>query len=521
MQVASSPVHNHVDGEYRRYMTRFQRRFLETTKDGAEPLFTTNTAHLWQVYLASFSNAEQRQYHNCNACRHFIERFGGLVTIDKETGVTQSAIWKELDAPLEYQRAIGAMQDFVKQGKVTGVFLSSDKVWGTPTTGPWTHFAVTPVKAFKHSVLSAFQAMAEKAEDFKNITRALTEYRIPMLDQAVSLLNSEALYRSEKVLGQAQWLHDLQTARLHSRNKVNVVWREVALAPAGFCHPRSSMIGTLLDDLAAGMAFTDVAKRFKDKMHPLQYQRPSAAPKAGTILQAEKLVSQLGIERALERRYCRPDEIKALWRPSAIKSAGGMFSHLAPKKPDGLHVPMRTMTWVKFYNDVLSRSQINRIELLVPPNGPFSSLVTAVHDDAPPILQWDSPENRNPVSWYFYNMGSTASQFSLHSGDWRSLVAITLKPSMWHGGFEHQGKGVMFVIEGAADTHNGSLALFPEILKSELHGVRAVIEAHSRSRKLTDGPQTAGLMFSDQANWKLHLRVQGTTTADYMIDRWD
>ena len=111
------------------------------------------------------------------------------------------------------------------------------------------------------------------------------------LAQALKLLKSEALYRSEKVLGQAQWLYDLHRALPSRRNRDHVLWRAVAAAPAGFCHPRSSMIGTLLEDLAAGMPFDDVSRRFAEKMHPLLYQRPQAAPSAGNIAQAEKIVA--------------------------------------------------------------------------------------------------------------------------------------------------------------------------------------------------------------------------------------
>lgn len=53
------------------------------------------------------------------------------------------------------------------------------------------------------------------------------------------------------------------------------------------------MIGTLLDDIASGMSFDSVSRRFAEKMHPLQYQRPQAAPSAGNIAQAEKIVEKL------------------------------------------------------------------------------------------------------------------------------------------------------------------------------------------------------------------------------------
>ena len=87
---------------------------------------------------------------------------------------------------------------------------------------------------------------------------AMGEFTREHLETALTLLKTDSLYRSEKVLGQTEWLHGLHVARAAAHGSAanaNVVWRAVATAPAGFCHPRSSMIGTLLEDIAAGKDF--------------------------------------------------------------------------------------------------------------------------------------------------------------------------------------------------------------------------------------------------------------------------
>ena len=77
----------------------------------------------------------------------------------------------------------------------------------------------------------------------------------------------------------------LHEARASKRGPAadNLTWLAVATAPAGFCHVRSSMIGTLLEDVAAGMPFDAIKQRFDAKMHPLQYQRPTAMPSVPSI----------------------------------------------------------------------------------------------------------------------------------------------------------------------------------------------------------------------------------------------
>lgn len=511
--------------EYDNMLTGIVERFRAL---GNVPLFTTDAEGLWELYLDGFP-ASERQFHNCSACRHFIRKFGGLVTIG-ERGTIWPAVFADTPSiNTTYGAAITAMFRAVSRAKVTGVFLCSDSVWGTPRTGDWTHFHVypDPRMVFNSRTMTAGQAMAEKAEDHKNVLRALEEFTPELLAQALALLNSEALYRAEKVIGPAKWLSELHSA-CSKANRSNVVWRSVATAPAGFCHPRSSMVGTLLEDIASGMDFAQVSRRFADKMRPDQYLRPQAAPSVGAIQQAEKLVEQLGIARSLERRFARLDEIQTIWKPAKPENhAVGhleVFGHLVPKAPatlNRINVPPQSITWEKFARTVLPTA--NTIELMVPRYGNFAAIVTAEHQDAPPILQWDTMEQRNPFSWYMYTGGSPATKWGLVASTWHRVTAVTMQPSMWNGGFAHYGSGALIVLDGAKEARSQSSALFPEILKSELHGVRSVIEAHSGTRPLS-GAETAsacGLMVNGNSGAHVRVTASAGVRAEYLIDRWD
>lgn len=280
--------HDHDDEQYESFRGSVTRRFDEAAK-GA--LFTTSVSDLFTLFLDNIPSSRRRHY-DCRACRHFIDRFGGLVTID-ENGNTSSAVWALEDTPAFFRESVGETLGAIRRAKVNGVFLSGEHVLGHPWTpspkGDWYHFnGVIPTERLHRSkVLTPFQAMAEKVQDHHNVARALSEYSLATVDQALKLLRSEQLYRAEKVIGPAEWLAKLHEARANvvmrrgNDAQDNLIWRAVADAPAGFCHPRSSMIGTLLDDIAAGLPFADVSRKFAEKMHPLQYQRPQAAPAAG------------------------------------------------------------------------------------------------------------------------------------------------------------------------------------------------------------------------------------------------
>jgi hypothetical protein len=401
----------------------------------------------------------------------------------------------------------------------------------------WTHYAVTPPASILHAglLLTAGQAMAEKREDYRTVQRALADFDAPTLDTVMRLLESDALYRAEKVIGPARWLRDLRKTRDAAPKALrdNVVWRAIATAPPGFCHPRTSMVGTLLEDVAAGLGFEETSRRFAAKMHPLQYQRPQAPPSAGNIAAAEKIFETMGLAASLRRRFARLDDVAdAIWRPAPPKApdkpAGGVFGHLTPKGAApvaAMDLPPQVMTWDKFLRTVLPAAE--SIEFHVPHGrANYGALTTAALPDAPPILQWDRPDRRNPVAWYVYHGGSGPQQWGLTPGSRCRVDAIVANPAAWHGGnYGHFGQSFMLLLGGGAETRASGLAIFPECLRSELHQVRATIEAHSRTGALEGlgEPMACGPIFSKgDHSWDCALAVAADGCERiYKLDRWD
>lgn len=512
--------------DYSVFLGDLQTRFEERT--ARQPLFTTDATGLWETYLSALPE-DQRQIYTCFACRRFIERFGHLVTID-EAGHARSAFWDEHPAATFNVAAVRQLREQVERARVSGVFLSSQPVWGAPVTGVWMHLAVRVPDShvFRPGVLDASQRMAELREHFRCLNVALGEFHADLLEQARTLLQAEALTRSEKFIGVVEWLLARQRERAMPRGQ-HLLWKAVASAPAGFCTPRASMVGTLMEDLAAGLPVAIVKQKFDAKMHPLQYQRPQVDPSAGNIRQAEQVVARLGLEPSLERRFATLADVQLCWKPqeAARPEAGGVFAHLRTKeeREKELLLPEKTLTWVKFRDTVLPTAE--KMELQVPEHSSaFSALVTAVHPDAPPLLQWDEPERRNPVSWYFYMNPTSASSWGLSPGD-VEVLGLALKPNAWFGDrFAHHGQGLFFILKDARDSRNQGLMLFPEFLRGELHGVRATLESFSHSRKLQvpEGPLASGLLAMPSARepWSYKVRVTSRgAVASYLLDRWD
>lgn len=487
------------------------------------PLFHTD-ADLWQAYLDGFATAEERQHHNCHACRQFINRWGGLVTVD-DKGRQASAMWGSDDMPEAYRASVGAMARLARRGHITGVCLL-DGVAGQPVTGVWTHFSFTPPpeRIFQHARLTPGQRAAELREDVALIRSSLAIYPVEIARQAYGITRHDTLSRAEAVRNHATWFLAMHNAVADAQVPGNLLWRIAAEAPPGYAHTGNTMLGTLLDDIRGGGSIDDIRRKFAAKMDPLKYQRPQSLSQ-GQIDNAEKVVRDLGIERSLERRMARLDEVPMLWSPVCLPDApDSVFGHLKPTgMPPAMTMPPVAMTWVKFEAEVLPTAK--RIEIDVPTVGSFIGLTTAVHADAPPILQWDTETNRNPVAWYVYHSGSTASNWRLNAG-MAAISGIALQPHMW-GDMDdtHHGQGVVFFIEGARETRGGELGLFPEILKGSMRDIRHAIEALSKGgrRAGLDEGSACGLLFSASDRNRCRLKVTSNDGIDsiYDLDRWD
>ena len=523
---------------YEELLARIRREFGENTKDGKTPLFTTDAGELYGLLLGCIPK-EARQHYNCNACRHFVNRYGGLVKIDEKTGKQTPVMWPETVPPF-FADAVKKIRRKVSTATVTGVFITSGRVLGTPMTGRWKHMAVKIPESmvYRNRLKNTFQEAADKLEDYRLLAAAIGNYRIETVETAVSLLRTESLYRSEKVLGVAEWF--LEVLRLlkgeqGTRNKSarNIIWYKAATAPTGFCHISSGMIGTLLDDIEAGYDYDVVSRKFAEKMNPLQYQRPKAAPTAGNVARAEKIVEKLGIANSLKWRYARLDEIRVIWKPKqdgkAKAASAGVFAGVATKDqkqtaPNRMYGPAIPITWEKFQRTVLGSAR--KIEFDVPSGlENYTAILTAENQEAPPIILWDTEESRNPFSWYVYSGGSTPSRWNLVPG-YVEVTGVTLQPNLWQPGYEHSGASVIFLLKGAKDGGHltSGIALFPEVLKRDLREVRATIEAYSRSEKLggADEASACGIRLQKGSSWKARFRVTtdiGTTI--YRLERWD
>ena len=491
-------------------------------------LFQTsaNPDVLWQTFLNGLP-ANQRQYHTCRCCQSFFRKYAGLAFINDSFEL--ESIWPDV-VPTIYLSSIATIKSKVVKSTVRAIFNSAEPVLGRHYEGGFEHFAFDNPRRVRPGALSAFELEALSLEHHKTLTRALVDFDRDIVEKAHGLLTADSFYRSDKFLGPVEFLRSIHAAQKGVRGAAkrdNVVWKALVGAPAGFATPRSSVVGTLIEDLKAGLSVRDAGAKFAAKTKPTAYQRPVAPAKAGNIAQADKLVDRLGLERSFQRRYASVAELSYLsvWSPSPVRPvvtrqapSTGLFGGSLPARraapAPAVQGGSKTMSWAKFERTLLSSA--NKIEMAVTRIARnYAAYVTAVHEDAPRLFQWG-----DHVSWYVYNPSSPPARFNLGIG-MVELTGVLTRPCP---GDPNWGEARLLTLKGARDHHHSGLSIFPEIVRSDLKGVRSTIEEFSKKGtiKRQAAENAAGLLISDREFKPFDLRVTiGSTVVMVTIDRYE
>jgi hypothetical protein len=406
-------VYDNSNDNYPHFSDLIKERF---NKFKDKPLFTTNSDGLFEAFLNNMPS-KARQHYNCRECGKFIDRFGGLVSIS-EKGEVSSILWDENNTPEFFEDSVKAMKKILLNSNVTGIFISGEKVLGQPSTNGWEHMSVTIPKdrVFTSSFKTPFQEMAGKIQDFETLVNGLNAFSLDAFNTAVVLLETNSLSRSSKFLNNAKFLQELCNNRLKTKkniNRDNITWLAVATNPSDFCHVKSGMIGSLLDDITDGLPTSSIISRFDEKMRPDQYMRSQVAPTEGNKQQAERIVEQRGIANSLSRRFPSISEIpEFIWQNKKIRGqrrgtnsieekSNGVFGSVKTKEKVNnasniVNLPnATTMTFAKFQKTIMPTAE--SIEVMTDNINRFMALVTASDETAPNILKWG-----NTFSWYYH-----------------------------------------------------------------------------------------------------------------------
>lgn len=479
-----------------------------------------------------------RQHYRCNACFMFINRVGALVTID-DNGTLHSVCW---DVPLTevgmFAPAFNEMKKAVESGTVRNVFCYDEKAaylqefdgeltLGIPATGEWTHFYGELNLA---NICVPGDKMSE--EEFReklNVSREnLNRWNTPTIKKALAYAGSESLYNADKVKSQCEHLLKLvetYVTTVHHNGRLRLMWANNEF----LYHIGGSSIGALLDDFQDdNLSDNECIDRYNSKVDPLRYKRSQAAPSEALIKQAEKLISDLGAENSLKRRFALVSDLpRLLWAPKADENDGkeyrsGIFSKVKSKENakddyELVHNDGGKITLVKFMKSVAPDAK--RITVMTPFRGSYAAYTTAVDMEAPCIVKWDSKEVRNPISQYVYNDGSYRTQWNIFESEVDCVGIANFPEDLLSE--ELSQSGALFILQNVYDLQNKASALFADNLIPELFSIRKVIESFSNATPLErpEGQKACGLTYNGGT---LYLEVYTDYAVTlYCIDRLD
>lgn len=480
-----------------------------------------------------------RQHYRCNACFMFINRVGALVTID-DNGTLHSVCW---DVPLEevgmFAPAFNEMKKAVESGTVRNVFSydrhkipayiqkdSSDLILGLPSTGDWTHFYGI---LYTRNINLQVEISEKEFRERLNVSREnLNRWNTPAIKKALAYAGSGDLFATDKVKSQCEYLLELiekYTTTISTNGRLRLMWENSYF----LYHIGGSSIGSLLDDFQNdNLSDSECIDRYNSKVDPLKYKRSQAAPSEALIKQAEKLISDLGAENSLKRRFALVSDLpRLLWAPKADEDdnkeyRSGVFSKVKSKENakddyELVHNDGGKITLTKFMKSVAPGAK--RITVMTPARGSYAAYTTAVDMEAPCIIKWDSKEVRNPISQYVYNNGSYGTQWNIFESE-ADCVGIANFPEDLLSE-ELSQSGALFILQNVYDLQNKASALFADNLIPELFSIRKVIESFSNATPLesVEGQKACGLTYNGGT---LYLKVYTDyAVTSYCIDRLD
>lgn len=312
---------------FKDFVKAIQKNLQQMSKDSSR-LFTVNvdTEELYNLYLDSFPAGtneiyrERREY-DCSCCRHFIRDVGNVVSIKNGELHTIWGINPVSDD--KYNVVAAALDAYVKQKAVSGVFLKKEKRIGTPEnremlpTGKinkYEHFFVDlpEICIFKECYGHTLEGDLSQFRDVRNVfKRALDEISKEAVDTVLELIAQNSLYKGAEWKKQLTEFKNYQKeyGKLTDEQKELWIWEKSIAAGAVIGKIRNHSIGTLLVNISEGMDLDLAVRKYEQIVAPVNYKRPKAIFTKKMLEDAKKTITELGYMDSLQRRFATLDDI--------------------------------------------------------------------------------------------------------------------------------------------------------------------------------------------------------------------
>lgn len=362
---------------------------------------------LWLTFLDSFPAGtnlrfRERSEYDCSTCRGFVKNFGNVVEI--HDGQVRT-VWSGVSAsdPV-FSVVAAAMDEFVGTLPLSGIFRSTEAQYGAETTRTlrdgqvevWHHLHGRVGK--RHRVTDVGAARSTFDAAVQVFQRGLAELTQQALDTVVDLIDDNALYRGTEHRRAVTEFRSLRNQWAQATDGRAFVFANAMNPAARF---RNTVIGTLVQDLSAGVDLEQAVRSFEVKVAPQNYQRPTALITPAMVKAAMRTIDELGIEESLQRRFARLSDVSVtnvLWVDNDTQSRmkdgiEGLLMQAATTRPAGARrrdAKPEEIPVVAFMKDILPGAATIDLWVANSHEPHLVSLTTGRHPEAPRLFKWDN-----------------------------------------------------------------------------------------------------------------------------------
>ncbi|MFC4068554.1 hypothetical protein [Actinoplanes subglobosus] len=361
---------------------------------------------LWLTFLESFPAGtnprfRERSAYDCSTCRGFVKNLGNVVEI--RDGHVRT-VWSGVSAsdPV-FSVVAAAMDEFVGTLPLSGIFRSAEAQYGAKTTRAlrdgkvevWDHLHGQVEKRYRTPDVGAARGTFDAAVQV--FQRGLAELTLDALDTVIDLIDDNALYRGEEHHRAVTEFRSLRNRWTEAADGRAFVFANAVNPAARF---RNTVIGTLVQDLSAGVDLEQAVRAFETKVAPQNYQRPTALITPAMVKAAMRTIDELGIEESLQRRFARLSDVSVtnvLWVDNDTQSRmkdglEGLLMQAATTSPGARlrDAKPEEIPVITFMKDILPGAASIDLWVANSHEPHFVSLTTGRNPDAPRLFRWNN-----------------------------------------------------------------------------------------------------------------------------------
>lgn len=331
---------------------KIQAKFSEISRTGK--LFRTELSgqQVWDLYLGSFSKEDNPIFrdpsstaHNCNHCKNFIRRYGNIVSVDENYGITTMF---DVVVSDEFKNTVKVLSEAIKKAKITEVFFetfnelkslpyeSCDKRQTKYQLGVSSNVkrytkeesdkfgVVEPdeIRTFNHMHLfldqefvdmsgNSVESLMGNFRDAKNVfQRAMETISLDTLRLVKDLINQGSLldgathlYKIDQIIPLKEEYDSLPIGK-----RDNWCWVKSFKLP--FAKFKNELIGVLCSELSEGEELNKACQSWNKRVDPANYMKVTAPITKKQIDEAKQFVEENGYTESFNRRFATIDDIK-------------------------------------------------------------------------------------------------------------------------------------------------------------------------------------------------------------------